>query len=402
MSNTLKATKLDFSLVKPYIKVIGFTMLLPIAFAAINRSILTGVSFAMCFIAMTTGYTFSVTEKNSMERLYGILPIKKSEMVTGRYLFVLALGAMALVVSLITQPIVLRAMGESVGAFDMISAAIGGLFLFALYTVFQIPGYYKYGAIKGRVFMYIPVAGFLATLFFLPKMPADNPIVTTVVSSPVLLIGLVLVLVVVMYAVSIWFSIRIMENKEMKSITIESKCDSNDAEGSDLLVFNLLYEFFKNYTPRDNIFTKAKLELEYFDDEPTSFITTMNPEDFKRGDIKIDEKDTSYKKLFEVLNNHEFSINECNKVKFSMWLYLLYLQLYGEGINLDNDTINVINKYLTTFSIYSLNRSDVETLFHTNVRLLCEKFNNIFISTGIPFALYSEDKKNIKFIIIKM
>ena len=40
-----------------------------------------------------------------------------------------------------------------------------------------------------RVFMYIPVAGFLATLFFLPKMPADNPIVTTVVSSPVLLTG---------------------------------------------------------------------------------------------------------------------------------------------------------------------------------------------------------------------
>ena len=54
MSNMLKATKLDFSLVRPYFKVIGFTMLLPIAFAAINRSILTGVSFAMCFIAMTT------------------------------------------------------------------------------------------------------------------------------------------------------------------------------------------------------------------------------------------------------------------------------------------------------------------------------------------------------------
>lgn len=215
MSNILKATKLDFSLIKPYIKVIGFTMLLPIAFAAINRSILTGVSFAMCFIAMTTGYAFSVTEKNSMERLYGILPIKKSEMVTGRYLFVLALGALALVIALITQPIVLRAMGENIGTLDIISAATGGLFLFALYTVFQIPGYYKYGAIKGRVFMYIPVAGFLATLFFLPKMPVDNPIVTMIISSPMLLIGLVIVLVIVMYAVSIWFSIRIMENKEI-------------------------------------------------------------------------------------------------------------------------------------------------------------------------------------------
>lgn len=215
MSNMLKATKLDFSLVRPYFKVIGFTMLLPIAFAAINRSILTGVSFAMCFIAMTTGYTFSITEKNSMERLYGILPVKKSEMVIGRYLFVLALGALALVVSLITQPIVLRVIGETVEKVDIISAAIGGLFLFALYTVFQIPGYYKFGSIKGRVFMYIPVAGFLATLFLLPKIPMDNSIITTLSNSPVLLIALVIVLVVVMYAVSILFSIRIMKNKEM-------------------------------------------------------------------------------------------------------------------------------------------------------------------------------------------
>ena len=57
----------------------------------------------------------------------------------GRYLFVLELGALALVVSLITQPIVLRALGETVEPFDIISAAIGCLFLFALYTVFQIP-----------------------------------------------------------------------------------------------------------------------------------------------------------------------------------------------------------------------------------------------------------------------
>ncbi len=215
MSNTWKAAQLDFSLVKPYTKVIGFTMLLPIAFAAVNRSLLTGVSFAMCFIAMTTGYTFSVTEKNNMERLYGILPVKKSEMVAGRYLFVLALGALALMVSLIAQPVVLRAMGETVGVFDIVCAAVGGLFLFALYTVFQIPGYYKYGSIKGRVFMYIPVAGFLATLFLLPRTPADNPAAAAIADSPVLLIALAIALVVVMYAVSIWCSIRIMENKEM-------------------------------------------------------------------------------------------------------------------------------------------------------------------------------------------
>ena len=159
MSNILKSTKLDVALVKPYFKTICFTLLLPIVFAAINRSLLTG-------------YTFSITEKNSMDRLFGILPVRKSELVIGRYVFVLAMGLLSLIISLIAQPLVLKVLGETVGVFDIVTAAIAGVFLFALYTVFQIPGYYKYGSIKGRVFMYIPVAGFLVTLLLLSKMPA--------------------------------------------------------------------------------------------------------------------------------------------------------------------------------------------------------------------------------------
>ena len=222
MSNILKSTKLDIALVKPYFKTICFTLLLPIVFAAINRSLLTGVSFAMCFIAMTTGYTFSITEKNSMDRLFGILPVRKSELVIGRYVFVLAMGLLSLIISLIAQPLVLKVLGETVGVFDIedgdvvVTAAIAGVFLFALYTVFQIPGYYKYGSIKGRVFMYIPVAGFLVTLLLLSKMPAiGNSIISVVESSPILLVFLAVFAIVVMYAVSIFLSIRVMKNKEM-------------------------------------------------------------------------------------------------------------------------------------------------------------------------------------------
>ena len=93
MSNILKSTKLDIALVKPYFKTICFTLLLPIVFAAINRSLLTGVSFAMCFIAMTTGiYLFHHRKKNSMDRLFGILPVRKSELVIGRYVLSLQWG----------------------------------------------------------------------------------------------------------------------------------------------------------------------------------------------------------------------------------------------------------------------------------------------------------------------
>ncbi|NBJ97646.1 ABC-2 transporter permease [bacterium 1xD8-48] len=216
MSNILKSTKLDIALVKPYFKTICFTLLLPIVFAAINRSLLTGVSFAMCFIAMTTGYTFSITEKNSMDRLFGILPVRKSELVIGRYVFVLAMGLLSLIISLIVQPLVLKVLGETVGVFDIVTAAIAGVFLFALYTVFQIPGYYKYGSIKGRVFMYIPVAGFLITLLLITKSPVgESKLLFTVINSPILLMLLAVIFVIAMYVVSILVSIKILKNREM-------------------------------------------------------------------------------------------------------------------------------------------------------------------------------------------
>lgn len=216
MSNIWKSAKLDFSLVKPYVKTICFTMVLPVVFAAINRSLLTGISFAMCFIAMTTGYTFSITEKNSMERLYGILPIRKSDMVIGRYIFIIIMGLTALIFSLIAHPVILTILGESISIFDYISAAVTGIFLFALYTVFQLPGYYRFGSIKGRVFMYIPVAGFLITLLLITKSPVgESKLLFTVINSPILLMLLAVIFIIAMYVVSILVSIKILKNKEM-------------------------------------------------------------------------------------------------------------------------------------------------------------------------------------------
>ena len=178
--------------------------------------LLTGISFAMCFIAMTTGYTFSITEKNSMERLYGILPIRKSDMVIGRYIFIIIMGLIALIFSLVAHPVILTILGETISIFDYISAAVIGIFLFALYTVFQLPGYYKFGSIKGRVFMYIPVAGFLITLLLITKIPVgENKLLFTVINSPVLLMLLAVIFVIAMYVVSILVSIKILKNKEM-------------------------------------------------------------------------------------------------------------------------------------------------------------------------------------------
>ena len=216
MNEILKAARLDFSLVRPYMKTILFVMAFPVFFAAINRSLLSGVAFAMCFIGMTARYTFSISEKNGMERLYGILPVSKKHMVIGRYLYTCAMGLLTLMISLIVHPIVLYALGTVVSGVDIIAAAITGIILFSLYTVFQLPGYYKYGTIKGRLFMFIPIAGYLAVLMFVSIFGfTSNSVLSSIIGSPIAFAIVVLLACIMAFLLSIIVSIRILRNKEV-------------------------------------------------------------------------------------------------------------------------------------------------------------------------------------------
>ena len=126
------------------------------------------------------------------------------------------MGITALIFSLAVHPVILTILGESISVFEHICTAVIGIFLFALYTVFQLPGYYKLGSIKGRGFMYIPVAGFLITLLFLTKVPVgESRLLFAVIHSPILLMLLAVFFLIEMYAVSILVSIKILKNKEM-------------------------------------------------------------------------------------------------------------------------------------------------------------------------------------------
>ena len=215
MNETLKAARLDFSLVRPYMKNILFTMAFPVVFAVINRSLLNGVSFAMSFISMTSGYTFSISEKNGMERLYGILPVSGRHMVIGRYLYTCTMGLLTLMISLIVQPIILYALGEAVSFVDIFAATITGIILFSVFTVFLLPGYYKYGAIKGRLFMFVPAAGYLAVLMFVSTFGfTGNRVLAAIISSPHIFVIVVLLICIMAFLLSIIVSIRILQDKE--------------------------------------------------------------------------------------------------------------------------------------------------------------------------------------------
>lgn len=218
MNNIRKAAALDISILIPYGKTMLFVLLFPTVFAAMNRSLPAGVSFAVCFAAMTTGYTFSIMEKNDMERLYGILPVKKSDLVIGRYILMIAQGCLTILLSLAVQPVLLRLMGEKVGQEEIALSAAIGIFLFALYTACQLPGYYKYGAVRGKIFTFIPTVILIISLLIFSGKQSDTPQdmpIEAISVSPLLLVIAAAGAAAVMYSVSIAVSVRIMENKEI-------------------------------------------------------------------------------------------------------------------------------------------------------------------------------------------
>ena len=216
MNDALKAARLNFSLIRPYKKNICITMLVPTVFAAINRSLMTEVSFAMCLMAMTAGYTFSISEKNGMDRLYGILPITKKDLVLGRYLYTFLMGLLTVLFSITVHPLVLRALGEAVQPLEICLAAILGIFMFTLYSVFQLPGYYKFGYINGRIFIFIPTVGYLAIMLVIPKLDmTNNPVIAALIGNPSVSVIVVLLICIIAYLLSIIVSVKVIRKKEV-------------------------------------------------------------------------------------------------------------------------------------------------------------------------------------------
>lgn len=210
-----KAAKLDFNLLKYYYKSICFTLLIPLAFILLYRTLAVGISFAMFMMAMASIYTFSVADKNDMQRLYRILPVSVKALVCGKYLHAFLMGILAVSVSGILQPMILGMLGVNVSGKEVMTAVLAGMVLYITYVCFQIPAYYKFGPIKGRVFMYVPVVGILLTMFVVEKADIRTGVLFPMLSENRYLGPCLLVLyLAAVVCISIGISVRISKNKE--------------------------------------------------------------------------------------------------------------------------------------------------------------------------------------------
>ena len=219
MNNIIKAAKLDFSMVRPYLKSILFSFLLAIMFAAINKSLSFGIGVSMCCVAMTASYTFSIEEKGGVEKLFGMLPISKKDMVFGRYLYTIAAGITTLLFMLIIQTLILS-FATSVTIEDITVSGIMGIGIFSIFTAIQLPGYYKFGSIKGRFFALIPALAIIAltiTATFVVEETgiSKSPLFMLIFSNPMIVLPIFILLCAAAIAISAAISVKILKNKDI-------------------------------------------------------------------------------------------------------------------------------------------------------------------------------------------
>lgn len=212
MSDTIKCMKLDYLLLKPYLKSMLLTLLVPMLFPIFTGTLFEGLSFAATVIAMTTGYTFSIVEKNNLERFYGFLPAKKGAFVFGRYLLIFLTGFCALLFSFLIQLLILMLMSAVPATQEALLSLLVCMSLFCIYAAVQIPGYYRFGSIKGKMFMFIPTVGFLL-FYFIARFIAGNKAFASAGFAPgrtaVVLAALLLITAII--AISAFVSTKIVE-----------------------------------------------------------------------------------------------------------------------------------------------------------------------------------------------
>jgi len=157
MNRITSAAKLDLMTAKSGQRTVMIAFLIPlvIGFVAKNPSIMMAV--AMVLATNVAGTVFSIHEKNNSDKLYGILPLKKSEMIIGRYLFGLSVGAVSIIIASILFLAVSQISHARVNAstFWAVFALSFSYYCFAVGVSY--PLYLKFTFAKAYIFTMLPL-----------------------------------------------------------------------------------------------------------------------------------------------------------------------------------------------------------------------------------------------------
>ncbi len=220
MADILKSVKLDHAVLKAYYKIYMMVYVLAAIIAVVFKIPVITIPVVMVVAAPFISVYFFAYERNNLSKLYGILPLKRSEVVNGRYTYALLFGILNEVFSGILATILSLILNVGISYLEFLTFFSAGFLYVCLYISIQLPLYFRFPFSKVYIFSNLPVylvAVFLAYLIkktnFLHQLNQVIPYSSSNQTMIWVITGIGLGLILVMISSS--FSRLIYNNNEL-------------------------------------------------------------------------------------------------------------------------------------------------------------------------------------------
>lgn len=224
MSNILKSLKLDHDIMKSRYSM--FTIdIIGIFFAMITKIPLYGALIIMVISTPLAGQYFSVYEKNNLEKLYGVLPLRKSEVIIGRYLYALCIVVVNGIIAAIVAYIVSIFTNKVMSSPEFLTYLSVGFLYACLMVAVIFPLYFKFSFSKVYVFSNLPFYLIFVILFALTRktnvLQQTGPAAQYLTSHPLIIAAIGLSLGLSLLVLSCLLSCALIEKNLAASLPAE-------------------------------------------------------------------------------------------------------------------------------------------------------------------------------------
>lgn len=153
--------KLDFYTLKPLFGMIAGGIILSIIIGIITQPT-TLIMMILTFIAFMLNICFSIGEKSNFNKLYGVLPVKKSEVVIGKYLFSFLIICVLSIIAFLLFVFLSLFVKKNIDWLSGISFLSASFAIATIFISIQFPFYFKLEYSKAAFISVLPYIIFFA------------------------------------------------------------------------------------------------------------------------------------------------------------------------------------------------------------------------------------------------
>ncbi len=167
MRNILKSIRLDHYILKRYYKTFLYVYVIATVISVFAKIPAIAIGLVVFISGPYNGFYFSVYEKNNLSMLYGILPLRKNEVVIGRYLYTLAFGLANGIMAGILAYIISILANIPMSQVEFLAFSSVAFVLFSLFVAIQFPLYFKIPFSKVYIYSNVPYYLLIPAIIFI-------------------------------------------------------------------------------------------------------------------------------------------------------------------------------------------------------------------------------------------